>query len=165
MIPRYFFPIKTGHLPGPYIIYGIHNGKYSEVTVYHEFPGYLIMFANESENSYGILIYEKSSGDLFNLAKYMLPPPYQFRQPQFINDIDGIINPPQLSGRMGRDGNMDRELMAYAREITELKSLLEKDSLGFNEPKLPEKRTEFIRLINSSKIDDNPILQVFHLKR
>jgi len=158
LVSRFFFPIKTDHLPGPYIIYGIHKGNYSEVTIIHEFPEYLILEANQSDKLYGILIYNKTSGELFSLAKYKLPAPYIYPMPQFINDIDGIINPSRVFK------NISNDLLFYSHEIIGLKDLVAKDSLGFDQPKFPEKRKEFIELIQKSGEDDNPVLQIFHLK-
>jgi hypothetical protein len=158
VLPRFYLPIKTDHLPGPYIIYGIHQGNYSKVSVIHEFPGYLILDANQSDKLYGVLIYNKKSGVLFSLAKYKLPPPYQFPQAQFLNDIDGITNPSRFFK------NISNGLLFFSHEVIELKNLVEKDSLGFDHPKFPEKRKEFIEMIKTSKDDDNPILQIFHLK-
>jgi len=159
LVPRFVFPIKTDHLPGPYQVYGIHRGTYSRVSVIHEFPRYLILNARQTDKASGILIYDKTLWDLFSLAKYRLPPPFdQYPQAEFINDIDGAINPAQVYN------NISLNQLFYAHEILEMKERVKKDSLGVRQPKFPEKRKEFIEIIKSSGDDDNPILQIFHLK-
>ena len=157
LVPRFFFPIETDHLPGPYIVYGLHKGNYSEVSILHEFSRYMVLNAKQSDKQRGYVIYDKISGDLFCLAKYTLPPPYRFSQPQFINDIDGIINPSWIN-------NINNDMLFYSHQVVELKDLVAKDSLGIDQPKFPEKRNEFINLIKSSGEDDNPVLQIFHLR-
>jgi len=158
MVPRFYFPITKDHLPGPYIIYGIHKGDYSEVSLVYELPGYLILYVSQASDYYGTMIYDKTSGILSTLPQYPLPPPAKYPQQQLVNDIDGVINPARIYK------NISNGFIFYSYEVIELKELVEKDSLGFDQPRFPEKRKEFIGMVTSSKDDDNPILQIFHLK-
>lgn len=157
-IPRFSFPVKTDHLPGPYLIYGIHNGKYSQVSINYEFPKYLIINAQQSDKFWGMMmIYNKTSGELFTLAKYPLPPPAQYELQHFINDMDGIINPSRIFK------NISNGLLFYSHDLIKMKDLPEITGKEPEGLKFPDKRRRFIDLIKSGKDDDNPILQIFHL--
>jgi hypothetical protein len=158
LVPRFIFPIGADHLPGPYLVSGLHKqmGEYTSINSFTELTGYLILNARITPKRGGVMIYNKSSGEICILKKYPPCPPDTLRRRYIINDVDGLINPNFISGKNG--------LFVVSHQIVDLKEQLESNCQEIKEIKFPEKRQEFIDLINASKEDDNPILQIFHLK-
>ncbi|MCX6225435.1 MAG: 6-bladed beta-propeller [Bacteroidia bacterium] len=162
LMPRIFFPIRKDHLPGPYVIHSIHKNSedYSEISCIKEFHGFLIFYAQVAPDRGGYMVYSKSAGDLFLLKKYTVSRNNKtFQREQVLNDIDGMINPGNPSF-----WPEDQEFLVQSHEVIEMKDYIEN---GRQEPsaiKFPNRRKQFIDLIKASKVDDNPILQIFHLK-
>ena len=161
LVPRIFFPVWKDHLPGPYVIYGIHKSSgYSEISCIKEFHGFLIFYASVAPDRGGYMVYSKTGNDLFLLKKYTIARNNKtFQREQVLNDIDGMINP----------GNPafwpeNQEFLIQSHEVIDMKDYLENGSVEPSAIKFPDRRKQFIDLIKSSKVDDNPILQIFHLK-
>ncbi len=158
LIPHIYFPIRKDHLPGPYTIYSQHKnpGGYSYVSNMTEIKDYYLFYARVVPDQGGYMIYSKKTGNLFLLKKYPLPPPFEYQRQQFLNDLDGMVNPDQLI--------FSNDYLVQSHEVIELRDLLEKGSPQSADVRFPAKRNEFTELIKSGKDDDNPILQIFHLK-
>jgi hypothetical protein len=158
MIPRFVFPIATDHLPGPYLVNGLHKQMmdYSNVSSMTELPGFLILSTRIAPNKGGVMIFDKSEENIFKLKKYSGCPPDTLMRRYFRNDIDGIVNPFYFNGENG--------ISVQVHQVIDLKEQLKNKCTNDGPVKFPARRTEFINLINASKEDDNPILQIFHLK-
>lgn len=158
MIPRFVFPISTDHLPGPYLVNGLHKQmmEYANVSSMTELPGFLILSTRIPPNKGGVMIFDKSEEDIFKLKKYPPCPPDTIGRRHFVNDIDGISNPAFFNGENG--------ISVQIHQLIDLKENLKNGCMGNSVVKFPAKRQEFIDLIKASKDEDNPILQIFHLK-
>jgi len=158
LLPRFVFPIEADHLPGPYLVSGLHKQmmEYSNISSMNELSDYLILSTRIAPNKGGVMVYSKPTGEIFKLKKYPPCPPDTIGRRHFINDIDGIMHPAFFSGDQGISVNF--------HQIIDLKEQLAGNCQEIKDIKFPEKRQEFIRMIEASKEDDNPILQLFHLK-
>jgi hypothetical protein len=158
MEPRFCFPIGADHLPGPYLISGLHKQmmEYTNYGVVAELSDYLIITTSIAPRKGGLMIFNKLTGDIFRLKKYAPCPPDTIGRRLFINDIDGIINQGYFKGENG--------LFVETLQLIDLKEQLGKNCPETKNVRFPDKRQELIDLANSSKEDDNPILRIFHLK-
>jgi len=158
LVPRFIFPIGADHLPGPYLVSGLHKqmGEYTSINSFTELTGYIILNTRITPKRGGVMIYNKSSGEIFMLKKYPPCPPDTLRRRYIINDIDGWINPNYISGKNG--------LFVVSQQIIDLKEKLDTHCPEVTGIKFPAKRQELINLVKASKEEDNPILQIFHLK-
>jgi hypothetical protein len=159
LIPRIYFPIKANHLPGPYLVNEIHKQmyEYSFVDSFCELSDYVFLSARIVPRKGGGMVYNKSTGEIFKLKKYPPCPPDTLGRRYFMNDIDGIIHPSTLFA--------DQNLCIHSFEIIDLKNWMNSNCVDNPEIKFPSKRQEFVELINASNEEDNPILQIFHLKK
>ncbi len=158
MVPRFFFPIGADHLPGPYLVSGLHKQmmEYTSIMSFAEFADYLLLNTNVVPRKGGTVVYSKSSGEIFKLKKYPPCPPDTLGRRHLLNDIDGIIHPTFLYTKTG--------LCIQSHQILDLKEKLESGCPEVTGIKFPAKRQQLIDLVKASKEDDNPILQIFHLK-
>lgn len=158
LIPRMCFPIQSDHLPGPYLVNQIHKqmNEYSFVSGFSELSEYILLSANLVPRKGGSMVYNKSTGEIFKLKKYPPCPPDTVGRRYFINDIDGIIHPAYFLP--------DQSLCIQSCEIIDLKEWLSRSCAKNFEIRFPAKRKEFVDLINASKEEENPVLQIFHLK-
>jgi len=158
LIPRFYFPITADHLPGPYLVGGLHKQMYdySSIPNISELPGWLILNARIAPRKGGNMLYNKSTGELSLLKKYPPCPPDTLGRRVFLNDIDGMVHPLYFSTSNG--------LFVNSHQVIDLKDKTEEICPEVSALKFPAKRKEFIALINLSKEEDNPILQIFHLK-
>jgi hypothetical protein len=60
--------------------------------------------------------------------------------------------------------NTDQGLSVLVHQVNDLKEQVSNNCPEITGIKFPDKRQELIDLINASKDEDNPILQIFHLK-
>ena len=159
MEPRFFLPIEADHLPGPYLVSGLHKQmmEYSSYGIITELRDYMILSTSIAPRKGGVMIYSKSTGEISKLKKYPPCPPDTLGRRYFLNDVDGIMQPASLNGYNG--------LSVHVHQFIDLKDNLLKSCPETQEIKFPAKRKEFIGLINASTKDDNPILQIFHLKQ
>ncbi len=159
MVPRFYFPVGADHLPGPYLVSGLHKqmGDYTSTLNFTETSGYLILNTRIVPGKGGIMLYNKSTGEIALLKKYPPCPPDTLGRRLILNDIDGIVNPRSITG--------DQGICVIANQVIDLKDNLLKSCPEVQGIKLPTRREEIIGLINASKDDDNPILQIFHLKQ
>ncbi|TSA31689.1 MAG: hypothetical protein D4R64_17695, partial [Porphyromonadaceae bacterium] len=132
---------------------------YNQLLLQFEVSDYLIFYVSLPEqktNDDIIVVYQKETGELFRPKPKnccTLPKGY----PQLIhNDIDGFL---PVSPAPTQDG-----FLVATYGLIYLKQCLVDGCPLKAEIKFPDKRKELIDLINNSKDDDNPILQIFHLK-
>jgi hypothetical protein len=158
MIPRFNFPVGADHLPGPYLVSGLHKqmGDYTSTLNFTELSEYLILNTRIVPKKGGVMLYNKQSGEIALLKKYPPCPPDTLGRRAILNDIDGIVNP--------RSVTEDRGICVMANQVIDLKDNILNSCPEVKEIKFPAKRQEFIGLINASKEDDNPILQIFLLR-
>ena len=158
MIPRFIFPITADHLPGPYLVTGLHKQMfdYNCIWRFNELSDYLIFNANIVPKKGGLMIFNKSTGEIFNLKKYPPCPPDTLGRRALLNDVDGLINPMYFSCENG--------LFVASHQVIDLKENPDINCSVVTDIKFPAKRKELIDLVKSSHEDDNPILQVFHLR-
>jgi len=158
MVPRFAFPIQTNHLPGPYLVSGLHKQMYDYTSIFNvsEFQDYLILYTRIVQRPGGNLLYNKSSGELYQLKKYPPCPPDTISRRMFFNDIDGIVHPRNLYP--------SKNLWVNSYEIIDLMEFIENDCVDNPDIKFPAKRDELLRLVKESKEEDNPILQIFHVR-
>lgn len=158
LIPRIFFPVAADHLPGPYLVSGLHKqmGEYTSIWNFFELTDYLILNTRIVPGKGGVMVYNKSNGEIFRLRKYPPCPPDTVGRRLMINDIDGINHPMILRVKNG--------LGAIYHQVIDLKEAISGKCPEVKEIRFPEKRQELIDLVKKSKDDDNPILQIFHLK-
>ena len=76
------------------------------------------------------------------------------------NDIDGFFNIEVKLFSLTPEKYIVNDLT-----IIDLKEYIDNEDYLENDIKFPGKRKELVDLVNSSSEDDNPILQVFHLKK
>ena len=77
------------------------------------------------------------------------------------NDIDGLYN---VGIRSFSSVSTHEKHIVNNLEIIDIKEYINKEYHLENDIKFHTKRKELFDLINSSSEDDNPILQIFHLK-
>lgn len=159
LIPRIYFPINADHLPGPYLVNGIHKQmlEYSYVYSLCELSDYVFFSTNLVPRKGGSMVYNKSTGEIFKLKKYPPCLPDTLGRRFFFNDIDGIIHPTYFLP--------DQNLCVQSCEIIDLKNWMDRNCIDNPDINFPSKRKEFVDLINASDEEDNPILQIFHLKK
>jgi hypothetical protein len=159
LVPRFLLPIKSNHLPGPYIIRGLHKTmqEYSDVGSISEFTDYMMFTTRNISGKGGIMIFNKSSGEISRLKKFQDCTTELLPEQMFINDIDGIVNPRYLDGKSG--------LIVEVHEIINLKDWVKNNCMDKSAIRFPDKQKVLIDLINSSSPEDNPILQIFHLAK
>jgi hypothetical protein len=104
----------------------------------------------------GVMIYDKLTGEIFRNHKYPPCPPDTISRRHFLNDIDGIMQPANIYRAIGS--------WVIFHQIIDLKENLNNKCIDIKNIKFPAKRQEFIDLIESSNEEDNPILQIFHLR-
>lgn len=159
LVPRFYLPVGADHLPGPYLVRGLHKQMYDYTSVLsvNELPGYLFLDTRIAPNKGGPMIFNKSTGEISLIKKYPPCPPDTLPGRFIINDIDGIVNPGRISSENGQ--------FVMSHQIIDIKDRIKENCAGERSIKFPVKRQEMIGLVNSSKDDDNPVLQIFHLKR
>ncbi len=115
MIPRFNFPVGADHLPGPFLVSGLHKqmGDYTSTLNFNELSEYLILNTRIVPKKGGVMLYNKKSGEIALLKKYPPCPPDTLGRRFFLNDLDGIINPKNIIG--------DRGICVIASQVIDLK--------------------------------------------
>ena len=131
--------------------------KYSYAYNLCELSDYVLLGTNLVPRRGGNMVYNKPTGEIFKLKKYPPCPPDTLGRRFFLNDIDGIIHPSAIFA--------DQNLCVHSCEIIDLKNWMNSNCVDNPEIKFPSKHKEFVDLFNASKEEDNPILQIFHLKK
>jgi hypothetical protein len=157
--PLAVFPVAADHLPGPYLVSGLHKrmSDYTNVFWLAELPGYFILGTMIAPGRQSEMVYNKSTGELFSLKKLPPCPPDTVYRRRYVNDIDGISDPSVLLPQRG--------LFTVAHQVIDLRDKMAPDCGRPSEIRFPEKRAKLVTLVGASSEEDNPILQIFRLKR
>jgi hypothetical protein len=158
MVPVYRFPIRSGHLPGPYLVSGLHkrmNG-YNSILGIIDLPDYLLLNALFTDKRGGMMVFDKNNRDLFLLKSGKPCLPDTISRRVIINDIDGVadLSFPQI------DNGKFVELL----QMVDLKEKAAQECPLSYPVKFPAKRKEFLDIIGRSRVEDNPVLRLFYLK-
>lgn len=158
MQPRFCFPVGADHLPGPYIVNGLHKKmmEYTNYGVLADLSDYLVLTTSIAPRKGGVMLFNKSTGDIFRLKKYAPCPPDTTGRRLFMNDIDGIIHPMSFRAENG--------LCIEPLQLIDLKEQIERNCPETTKIRFSDKRQELIDLTKAGKEEDNPILRIFHLK-
>ena len=154
---KYHFLVKNNHVPGYFVAFPKRLTDYNLIRSFSDIGDYfnIVMSTPKNEKSYNF-IFDKKSKENFKLTKQKNYDEDNTKSGAIYNDIDGFYNI--------RLRETPEIYICNNLEIIDLKDYLENEYHLENDVKFPKKRQELVDLINSSSEDDNPILQIFHLK-
>ena len=119
---------------------------------------------NEGEIFGYWFLYQQEPGDLFTLPELRWYIREKGVEPAIFNDIDGIHHIYMNAYINTVITHFSEELIYKAIDIIDLKSYIDQKHHENIDVKLSQRQSELIELIDQSSLNDNPILQIFHLK-
>lgn len=155
---KYHFLIKTNHVPGYFIPMPYNIIDYNFLGVFTDIGEFFIfsMIRSGNEDFYD-LVYNKITGNFFTLTLLKTYNVENTKEAALFNDVDGFYHVRLLK--------TPEEYICKPLEIMDLKEYIKNESHLENEVLFPDKGLELIDLVNNSSDEDNPILQIFHLKK
>jgi len=177
-IPRYQFIIDK-NAPGYYYSLAKHpKDNFNAITGIMDIGEYFIIGIRDKNGQRYNHLYNKTSGEKFKLSSLevyvkksksqMGAPikktgqeegPYQIKEGIY-NDIDGFYNIGIRTFPRTPEKYIINDL-----EIIDLKEYVENERHLKNKINSPAKQQELVELVKNSSENDNPILQIFHLKK
>ena len=165
-IPEYYFWIKENAEPNNNIAERPSRARCNRLGEQFELGDYLVCNlttpGEEEDEIVGLsIIYNQETGDLFKLGCFIYG---NSVETAIYNDVDGIHHIYMSSSVNISITHFSEDLIYKAIDMIDLKSYIEEDLHKDIKVKMPQKQNKLIELIQKSSIDDNPILQIFHLK-
>lgn len=155
---KYRFLIKRNPLPGYFVVIPARMIDFNYISGFSEIGDYFIILVRDSERKKShSLIYNKETDKKYNLALQNIYDDNNTRKPAIFNDIDGFYHLQWYA--------TPEKYICKALEIFELKEYIDNEYHLEHEILFPEKRQELVNLVKNSSENDNPILQIFYLKK
>ncbi len=167
-IPKYHFFIKDNR-PASYAQDRSSPPQFNEIWQQFEIGKYIVcnldMPGEEEDEIIGKWIFfDKQNQKMFTLTEL----PWYIREsslePAIYNNIDGIFHVYMNDYTNHLKTHVTEDLIYKATDIIDLKTYIENNHQSDHEVIFPEKQKELIDMIKNSSENDNPILQIFHIK-
>lgn len=158
-VPKYV--IVEGDNTAPYYTMTREEAESSQddVDVAYELNEYLLLKGQVNGNREH-LVYNKINGDFFSIKKQSKCLGENLNPFGLVNDMTGL-KPYWIRESADMRNNTLQDML----NIVDLKDIIETECFNDDERLIStEYRNELKRLIESSEIDDNPIIQIIHLK-
>lgn len=185
MIPKCLFLIRSKPIPGSvfYESSQMNYSGYNRIAGHAEIDQYLCINVQQSGDIFfagETVIYDNNTQEIFRLAKLttfepdsvmneddgfhrLIKNPRPLNLPAFYNDIDGFYHWSVASHPI--DDNHTNGMIFRKLDVADLKYYIENEYHIRQHITNPESREELMKLVQNSTEYDNPILQIFHLKK
>ena len=169
LIPKFHFWIKENARPENSNPWRPEGGPYNRFGGVFELGNYLMCdfdIPGEEEGSfYGYsIVYNQETQSLFTLPELRWYIRENGTEAAIFNDIDGIHHIYMANYTNTPITHFTEKMICKAFDIIDLKSYIEDKTHEEIEVKLPKRQAELIELVEKSELEDNPIVQIFHLK-